>query len=171
MVEKYLVVLVVITTLILCNNNVCATDVIVGDDAAWKVPDSPTFYSSWASKHTFIVGDTLVFNFMNGSHTVALVNKDAYETCNTSNVISVKTQSPVRVPLQKIGQLHFMCTIDGHCSSGLKLAINITNESPMSSSPPAPSSAPSASNHLTPFATLIASSSLAFFLLLVGFYC
>lgn len=59
MAAKYIVVLVAITTLMLRNHNVGATELIVGDDAAWNVPGSPETYSTWASKHTFSVGDVL----------------------------------------------------------------------------------------------------------------
>ncbi|XP_010687951.3 umecyanin-like [Beta vulgaris subsp. vulgaris] len=172
MVAKYLVVLLAITLLVWGNYNVSATEFVVGDAAGWNVPDSPTTYSSWASEHNFSIGDILVFNFTSGSHTVALVNKTAFETCNTDDTISVTSQSPSKVPLQEIGQLHFICTIGAHCSSGQKLTINVSDHSSSSSSsssPPlrAPVSAPlssSSPSNLTPLA-IVSSASFVFFLL------
>lgn len=38
-----------------------AADFVVGDTTGWKVPttDSATFYSAWAAKNNFSVGDVL----------------------------------------------------------------------------------------------------------------
>lgn len=59
--EKYLMILVAITitTLILGNYNVSATEFIVGDDQGWDIPASLTMYSTWASQQKFSVGDVL----------------------------------------------------------------------------------------------------------------
>ncbi|XP_057537780.1 umecyanin-like [Amaranthus tricolor] len=172
--EKYLMILVAITitTLILGNYNVSATEFIVGDDQGWDIPASLTMYSTWASQQKFSVGDVLVFNFLSGVHTVGLVESTAFDTCDTSSTISVISEAPARIPLQEIGQLHFICTVGSHCLSGQKLAINVTDNSSLLFSPapspsPSPLSAPmdSSSSIYTPFANFYLLSSLVFVLL------
>jgi hypothetical protein len=36
-----------------------ADELVVGDTTGWQVPPNTTFYSEWAAKNTFSVGDTL----------------------------------------------------------------------------------------------------------------
>ncbi|CAO2841221.1 unnamed protein product [Amaranthus hypochondriacus] len=167
--EKYVMILV--TIIMLGNYNVSATEFIVGDDQGWDIPASLTMYSTWASQQKFSVGDVLVFNFLSGAHTVGLVESSAFDTCDTSTTISVISETPARIPLQEIGQLHFICTVGSHCLSGQKLAINVTDSSsPLSSPSPSPSPSPlsastdSSSSIYTPFAILYLFS-LVFFLL------
>lgn len=100
---------------------------IVGDNMGWSVPTGgPVSYQRWANGKSFKVGDTLVFNFVNGAHNVARVSKAAYDTCNTTSPINTISTGPARITLTNSGEHYYMCTFPSHCSMGQKLAINVT---------------------------------------------
>ncbi|KAK9910769.1 hypothetical protein M0R45_034715 [Rubus argutus] len=127
---------------------------IVGDKLGWFVPGQYA-YSAWAYGKTFIVGDTLVFNFVNGTQDVAVVTKAAFDNCNTNSTVAVFTNSPVNIILNTTGELYFTSTYDRHCELGQQLAINVTAKSTGTatslSSPTTPSShAPSAHSPAAP---------------------
>ncbi|CAA6667192.1 unnamed protein product [Spirodela intermedia] len=63
----------------------------VGDNQIWSIPSSPSYYTDWASRQTFAVGDSLVFNFNNGAHDVLEVTRANYDDCTTSNPIATYT--------------------------------------------------------------------------------
>lgn len=58
---------------------------------------------------------------------MAKVTKEAFNTCNSTNPISLKTKSPANFTLDTIGEYYFIGTKDGHCKSGQKLAFNVTS--------------------------------------------
>ncbi|KAK3038033.1 hypothetical protein RJ639_032012 [Escallonia herrerae] len=127
----------------------------VGDKLGWVVPPGgPIAYSTWAYDKIFVVGDTLVFNFENGTQDVAeLVSKSAYESCDTSNTTTVLTTSPAKITLTTAGEHFFTSTYSRHCYFGQKLAINVTagsSATPPSSSAMPPSSTSSSSSHGAP---------------------
>ncbi|KAF9613469.1 hypothetical protein IFM89_008316 [Coptis chinensis] len=115
---------------------------IVGDASGWAVPlADPTFYSSWASRQTFRVNDTLVFNFASARHDVATVTRTAYDACDASSPIGpVPTTSPVTVTLTAQGSQYYFCSIQGHCAAGQKLSINVLSAtaSPPTTTPTSP---------------------------------
>lgn len=113
---------------------------VVADGLGWNVlPGGVAPFQAWAANKTFMVGDTLVFNFANGSHNVAQVTKTAYNSCNTATTISLTSTSPARITLATAGEHFFTCTFPGHCSRGQKLAINVTGST--TATPPSPSPA------------------------------
>nr|XP_027066301.1 early nodulin-like protein 2 [Coffea arabica] len=115
---------------------------IVGDDLGWIVPPGGKIaYETWAYDKIFAVGDTLVFNFTTGEQDVARVTKEAFDTCNSTNPLSLQTTGPASYTLNSTGEYYFISTLDGHCFSGQKLAIIVTRGSPgpPSSSPVPPS--------------------------------
>ncbi|XP_061991997.1 blue copper protein-like [Rosa rugosa] len=131
------------------------TNYTVGDTAGWNVIGNDT-YSTWASNKTFMVGDILVFNFLNRSHDVAEVTKTNYESCGTSNTLSFYTNPPVRITLNTTGEHFFICTFPNHCNNGQKLAITVKGTTTTPTSAPAPSpggSAPTPSTTATPPST------------------
>lgn len=125
-----------------------AVNYTVGDTTGWTRPSDSTFYTTWAANKTFRIGDFLgeyliyfccsfdggstltqlflaVFNFATGSHAVAIVTLDAYNSCNVSNTIQVLQTGPVTLSLNTTGEHYYMCTFPGHCNGGQKLAINV----------------------------------------------
>ncbi|XP_057485690.1 early nodulin-like protein 2 [Actinidia eriantha] len=118
---------------------------VVGDDLGWLVPPGgEVAYSTWAYNKTFIVGDTLVFNFKNGTQDVAVVTKAAYESCDTAAATTVLTTSPAKINLTSPGEHFFTSTYPDHCRLGQKLAINVTGTamSPPSTTTGSPAYAP-----------------------------
>ncbi|KAL3745175.1 hypothetical protein ACJRO7_014307 [Eucalyptus globulus] len=110
----------------------------VGNVMGWTIPASgAAAYRAWANSNTFEVGDILVFNFNNGAQDVAEVTETAFGSCDGANPLSISTVPPARITLTTAGQHFFICTVPGHCSSGQKVAINVTTASP-SATPPQP---------------------------------
>ncbi|GMQ07078.1 hypothetical protein CsSME_00051429 [Camellia sinensis var. sinensis] len=122
-----------------------AANYTVGDNTGWVNNPSggATFYSNWASQHTFATGDILVFNYVTGQHNVARVSKNAYDTCNPASPMSIDTNGPTNINLNTTGEYYFFCTVGTHCTQGQKLAINVT--SPTTAPSGAPSSPPTTS--------------------------
>jgi len=121
----------------------------VGDRLGWIVPPlGEIFYLTWTYNKSFIVGDILVFNFRNGSNDVAVVTKDAYNSCNTSTNLAVYNNSPAAITLMTTGEHYFTSTYNYSCEFGQKLAINVTGTGSGTGSTPSspgfPSSGPTA---------------------------
>ncbi|XP_068343182.1 mavicyanin-like [Pyrus communis] len=130
---------VVITASALITQRAEAETHTAGDATGWtNIVDSDT-YSSWAAKHTFKVGDTLVFQFTTGRHDVTTLTKKAYDECNNTDILGVLNQGPASYSLNETGDYYFICSFPGHCSEGQKLSIKVT-ASP--AAPPSDSKAP-----------------------------
>ncbi|KAH7850166.1 hypothetical protein Vadar_028704 [Vaccinium darrowii] len=103
---------------------------VVGDGLGWTVPPGgPMFYPGWAVKYIMYVGDTLVFNFINGTDDVAEITDAAYGPCNTTNPIFTLTTSPAKITLTTAGPTFFTSTYPGHCSAGQKFALFVQGSS------------------------------------------
>ncbi|KAI7724419.1 hypothetical protein M8C21_008486 [Ambrosia artemisiifolia] len=144
----------------------------------WTIPllngASTSTYATWASKRTFAVGDTLLFNFTTGFHTVAEVSQSANpDPCSSNDTLSLYSTSPATITLTRPGTHYYICTIIGHCQLGQKLTINVSHfaatapESTLTSTPigspiPLPwSASPPAFNKVVPITLLVVA--LAFF--------
>ncbi|KAK4265158.1 hypothetical protein QN277_026244 [Acacia crassicarpa] len=140
------VVLVVVAFAAICLHSVEAADFTVGGSSGWfnSPPGGASFYSNWASGLTFKVNDVLVFNFATGSHDVAILTKANFDSCNVNNPIQLIRNGPARVTLNRTGEFYFACAFPGHCNSGQKLSINVSN-SPSSPTSPSPAGAPGSS--------------------------
>ncbi|XP_022999165.1 blue copper protein-like [Cucurbita maxima] len=117
-------------------------DYTVGDKLGWLIPPGDPldlYYESWAYNKTFFVGDTLVFNFFNGSDDVAVVTKQVFDSCNITSTIAVFNSTPANIALNATGENYYTSTYAKHCILGQKLAINVT-EHATSGSAPSPSS-------------------------------
>ncbi|OIW01966.1 hypothetical protein TanjilG_11540 [Lupinus angustifolius] len=99
----------------------------VGDNIGWTIPnDGASAYVTWASSKNFKVGDILVFNYEKNAHNVEEVTKEKYDSCNSVSPLSIYSNTPQRVTINKSGPHYFICGVPGHCSAGQKLAINVT---------------------------------------------
>jgi hypothetical protein len=104
-----------------------------------------------------------VFNYESGSHSVAILNKANYEKCNINDKnIQTFNIGPTKITLDRIGDFYFSCTLSGHCTSGQKLSVKVTDtassEAPSSTGPGAttpPPQSSAASNAATSFLLLI----------------
>ncbi|XP_027123647.2 umecyanin-like [Coffea arabica] len=124
---------------------------VVGDSIGWAIPQNgAAAYTNWASGKNFKVGDILVFNFVTNQHDVQQVPKASYDACNSNNAIGgMITDGPANVTLSSTGAHYFICTFNGHCQAGQKLAISVSGSAgtPGANPPartPAPATTPTA---------------------------
>ncbi|XP_057533482.1 blue copper protein [Amaranthus tricolor] len=108
----------------------------VGDSSGWTIGID---YGTWAASKTFLVGDTLVFNYGSG-HTVDEVKQGDYTTCTIGNSLTSDNKGTTSILLQTPGTHYFICAIIGHCGSGMKLSVKVSASSPNSTSTSPPSS-------------------------------
>ncbi|KAI3495945.1 hypothetical protein L1887_38293 [Cichorium endivia] len=143
--NKLAMLLMVVFSAMLIVPSVLAATYTVGDSTGWATPTGGDPYSTWASRHTFVVGDVLVFNFASGSHTVANVTKSSFDNCNIGNPLSIQTNGPATFTITTVGSHYFICTILNHCSLNQKLTIsaNTNIDTGNTPSPESPPSAPS----------------------------
>ncbi|XWS64875.1 hypothetical protein CRYUN_Cryun05aG0041700 [Craigia yunnanensis] len=113
-----------------------ATEFKVGGDEGWKLGVN---YQDWAKGKQFIVGDTLVFNYKTGAHSVYKVNGTDFQNCNVpSNKSLGSFTGNDTIKLAAAGNKWYICGISGHCEGGQKLNITVLESAPA----PSPSSAP-----------------------------
>ncbi|KAK9698287.1 hypothetical protein RND81_08G093600 [Saponaria officinalis] len=149
----------VIALVILIAKPACGAQHVVGGSQGW---DQSTDYDTWAKSQTFKVGDTLVFKYTTGLHSVVeLGSESEYNKCDISNAANSFNGGNNVVKLDKVGTKYYACGTSGHCSSGMKLKVNVVaaNSSPSSSSS---SSSPSSSSTSTPSSSSSSSASRAF---------
>ncbi|XP_051118145.1 blue copper protein-like [Andrographis paniculata] len=133
-----------------------ATIYTVGDTSGWAIGAD---YSTWASAKTFLVGDTLVFNYP-GGHTVDEVSAGDYKSCTTGNSISSDSSGATSIALKTAGPHYFICGVPGHCTGGMKLAVTVSaaaspgaGPSPASGAPLPPSAGTSTTSPMVPTMT------------------
>ncbi|XP_044500704.1 basic blue protein-like [Mangifera indica] len=94
-----------------------AASYVVGGPGGW------TFnVNRWPKGKTFKVGDILVFNYNPSIHNVVAVNKGGYRNCKTSRGAKVFKSGKDQIKLAK-GPNYFICSTQGHCQSGMKIAV------------------------------------------------
>ncbi|XP_039165877.1 stellacyanin-like [Eucalyptus grandis] len=120
-----------VVAMLACLRGAGATEYVVGDSRGWTAPPNITarYYLEWAANKTFAQGDILKF-VVNGTHDVAEVSKEVYDTCGNATPISGSDY----VLLYSLGgfgnengQCHFISTVDFDCENGLKMVITITD--------------------------------------------
>ncbi|CAN6173048.1 unnamed protein product [Urochloa humidicola] len=129
-----------------CASAAAATKYTVGDASGWTTTGD---YATWASGKKFKVGDTLVFNYAGGAHTVDEVSAADYAACSSSKALSSDSAGSTTVTLKTAGKHYFICGVAGHCSSGMKLVVDVAAAK---AAAPAPAPAPDAAD-TTPDAT------------------
>ncbi|KAK9715190.1 hypothetical protein RND81_06G148600 [Saponaria officinalis] len=134
---------IIAVAVVMLINGVASETVVVGGATGWNLPPSIDFFNVWAAEQNFLVGDTLVFEFLTNAHTVAiLTSMEAYDKCDATldSNAEIVTQGPYERNLASPGQLYFICTIGLHCNNGLKFAASITDTQ---ADAPSPALAPS----------------------------
>ncbi|KAE9458873.1 hypothetical protein C3L33_09205, partial [Rhododendron williamsianum] len=99
-----------------------ATVYTVGDSSGWTMGVD---YTTWTTGKTFVVGDSLVFNYGSG-HTVDEVSESDYNSCTVGKPISTDNSGSTNVSLSTAGTHYYICGVIGHCGSGMKLAVTAT---------------------------------------------
>ncbi|KAG6545318.1 hypothetical protein Mapa_013167 [Marchantia paleacea] len=115
--------------LLIIFSSAIAKEFIVGGESGWVLPAQANAidnnYTTWAESYTFTVGDSLVFNYKNESHSVLQVSGTAFADCTTSDPIKSWKDGNTTVPLTTDGRMWFICGTPGHCSSGQKFKITV----------------------------------------------
>ncbi|KAG7984453.1 hypothetical protein I3843_04G161700 [Carya illinoinensis] len=100
----------------------------VGDELEWNIPPLGSIaYETWAREKVFEVGDNIVFNW-NGTHDVAEVTKENYDSCNDTGTIDLRQTSPANFTLSSNSTRYFICTISNHCELGQKVTVRIGDQ-------------------------------------------
>ncbi|KAI4375085.1 hypothetical protein MLD38_012995 [Melastoma candidum] len=120
-----------------------ATVYTVGDTSGWAMGVD---YTTWTSDKSFVVGDSLAFNY-GGGHTVDEVSKSDYSSCTVGNAITTDSSGSTTIPLKTEGVHYFICGAMGHCGSGMKLAVTVKSSSSSSSGSTTPSTTPTGNRH------------------------
>ncbi|KAF8779877.1 hypothetical protein HU200_002144 [Digitaria exilis] len=132
--------------LVAWSSTAAATSYTVGSGSGWT---TGVDYTSWAASKNFKVGDSLVFNYAKGLHTVVEVSAADYMACTAANPLGSDSSGATNVPLKTPGTHYFICSITGHCAAGMKLAVTVGgSNSPASPTPTTPRTTPT-----TPYTT------------------
>ncbi|CAA0836673.1 Cupredoxin superfamily protein [Striga hermonthica] len=124
-----LLLIPIISLLLCCSISKCsATVYTVGDNGGW---DISTDLDSWKQGKTFVVGDTLLFQYSK-YHSVSEVTKENYEGCNTGNVLQTSSNSNTSFALTRPGDRYFVCGNRLHCLGGMKLHVNVVGNQALS---------------------------------------
>ena len=59
------------------------------------------------------------------SHDVTEVDKKDYDSCSAANPIKSYTGGSAAVKLTAPGKRYFICSVTGHCASGMKLEVTV----------------------------------------------
>ncbi|KAL4197444.1 hypothetical protein AMTRI_Chr04g251230 [Amborella trichopoda] len=95
-----------------------ATTYTVGDSRGW------TFNMvSWPAGKRFRAGDVLVFQYDKSAHNVVAVNAAGYKSCLVPRGSRTYRSGSDRITLRR-GANFFLCSIPGHCQSGMKVQVN-----------------------------------------------
>ncbi|CAM0905436.1 unnamed protein product [Alopecurus aequalis] len=94
---------------------------MVGDDAGWTL----NYPATWTNDKTFRVGDTLMFMYPSGSHTVVEVGSEDFMACNVGHPVNSWSSGSDSVTLDKAGSRWFVCSVAEHCAQGMKLTIGV----------------------------------------------
>ncbi|KAK1604913.1 hypothetical protein QYE76_028586 [Lolium multiflorum] len=133
-----------------CASAASAAKYTVGDTSGWTTGAD---YTTWASDKKFKVGDSLVFNFAGGAHTVDEVSAADYASCSSANALSSDGSGASTVALKTAGKHYFICGVAGHCSSGMKLVVTVAAATAASPPPKASPTPTPDSPDTTPDAT------------------
>ncbi|KAI3985457.1 hypothetical protein MKX01_033771 [Papaver californicum] len=79
-------------------------------------------YDNWDSGKTLVAGDTITFTY-GPSHTVNVVDKDAYDNCGSA-AKSKHSGGSTTITLEA-GTMYFLCPEGNHCTGGMKLSVKV----------------------------------------------
>ncbi|XP_042431721.1 basic blue protein-like [Zingiber officinale] len=103
--------------LLLLAHTADAATYTVGDSGGW------TFnMASWTRGKRFRAGDVLVFRYSRSVHNVVPVSAAGYNGCSAPRGSRTYNSGNDRITLAR-GRNYFICSIAGHCQSGMKIAV------------------------------------------------
>ncbi|RLN32928.1 stellacyanin-like [Panicum miliaceum] len=156
--------LIVAVVVVLAAAPALAADLVVGDDKGW---DLEVDYDAWVDGNQFFVGDTLVFRYTEGNHSVVEATAAGFAACSDANSLARWSSGDDRVPLSASGQRWFFSGVGEDCVQGMRFNVTVlpvVKLSPAPTSPPPPSSAPCSGGGVAPAlaAAAVAAAALLF---------
>ncbi|XP_042010365.1 basic blue protein-like [Salvia splendens] len=113
-----IVVAIMVVAMLMVSQVAEAATYTVGGSGGW------TFnVATWPKGKRFKAGDTLVFNYNSAIHNTVPVGKTGYNSCTAPSTAKAFQTGKDQIKLKK-GQNFFICSIPGHCQSGMKIAVN-----------------------------------------------
>ncbi|XP_027343433.1 early nodulin-like protein 1, partial [Abrus precatorius] len=136
----------------------------VGGQFGWHEPplNETDFYSEWAERNRFQVGDFLgnlnqftchifvyaVFEYQNDS--VLSVERWDYVDCNSNDPITSFDNGKSTFNLDRPGAFYFISGTGNHCKNGQKLLVEVMSPHPIPKSPPSISLPPEGFSAMAP---------------------
>ncbi|KAK9059363.1 hypothetical protein SSX86_021986 [Deinandra increscens subsp. villosa] len=113
--------------IVLIQANVFAYQYQVGNLQSWNIPTSadPKVYTNWPKKHTFKIGDSLLFLYPPSQDSVIQVTKESYNSCNLKNPILYMNNGNSLFNITSPGVVYFTSGVSGHCEKSQKLEISV----------------------------------------------
>ncbi|KAJ7514365.1 hypothetical protein O6H91_23G041100 [Diphasiastrum complanatum] len=143
---RYAAITVALLAILQC---AMAATYTVGGTPGWDL--NVVNYTNWAAQNTFKVGDTLVFKYSPGLHTVLQVSEANYKACNLTTPLKSYQSGDDTVALTDATTHYFICGVPSHCSLGMGVAIAVSGGTTPSSAPsPAPTLSPAPKVSPTP---------------------
>ncbi|MCO5552431.1 hypothetical protein L7F22_005942 [Adiantum nelumboides] len=132
-----MVVMVGVKVLLMGGQGHEAAQFEVGGTSGWTLPSIGNVnYSDWAASQTFVVGDSLYFNYSREYHNVMVVTKSDYQACEASSPISTFDDGATIFQLDRSGTFYFLCGIPSHCTDGQKVEVKVRKHALSSSIAP-----------------------------------
>ncbi|CAO2182661.1 unnamed protein product [Urochloa humidicola] len=101
-----------------------------GGTGEWRVPAQPAnanattnAYNAWAQRNRFRVGDAISFTYQAGSDSVLLVEKNAYDGCDTSAPMDTFSDGNTVFTFTRSGPYYFISGNKDNCNRGEKLIV------------------------------------------------
>ncbi|XP_045811347.1 lamin-like protein [Trifolium pratense] len=87
-------------------------------------------YTTWSSQEHIYVGDWLIFKFDKRYYNVLEVNKTSYENCIDITFIKNVTRGGRDVVQLTEAKTYYFLSAGGYCFHGMKVAVNVQDQSP-----------------------------------------
>ncbi|KAJ1285769.1 hypothetical protein BS78_03G302200 [Paspalum vaginatum] len=107
-----------------------------GGTGEWRVPaesaganaNASSAYNAWAQRNRFRVGDALAFTYPPGNDTVLLVDKRAYDACDTAAPMDTFSDGSTVFTFTRSGPYYFISGNKDNCNRGEKLVVVVMAE-------------------------------------------
>ena len=96
-----------------------------GGTGQWRVPGNgnAASYNTWAEHTRFRVGDAIAFTYQPGSDSVLIVDKKAYDACDTGSPVDTFSDGNTVFTFTVSGPFYFISGNKDNCNRGEKLVV------------------------------------------------
>ncbi|KAG8055137.1 hypothetical protein GUJ93_ZPchr0001g32850 [Zizania palustris] len=122
-----------------------------GGTGEWRVPPqvsgNASAYNLWAQHTRFRVGDAIAFSYQPGNDSVLVVDKAAYDGCDTNSPVDTFADGNTVFTFTRSGPFYFISGNKDNCDRGEKLVVVVMGARATNATTTAPAPAPSASSN------------------------